>query len=48
LADNSVGRVIETILRAEFVILDELGCAPRGADGPWGMRGPPPVIAVAG
>ena len=30
------------------LILDEVGCAPRGADGPWGMRGPPPVIAVAG
>lgn len=28
LADNSVGRVIETILRAEYVIVDELGFAP--------------------
>jgi DNA replication protein DnaC len=28
LADNSVGRVIETILRAEFIICDELGFAP--------------------
>src|ERR1700716_373340 len=28
LADNSVGRVIETLLRAEFVIVDELGFAP--------------------
>jgi DNA replication protein DnaC len=28
LADNSVGRVIETILRAELVIVDELGFAP--------------------
>jgi DNA replication protein DnaC len=28
LADNSVGRVIESILRAEFVIIDELGFAP--------------------
>jgi DNA replication protein DnaC len=28
LADNSVGKVIETILRAEFVICDELGFAP--------------------
>ncbi len=28
LADNSVGRVIESILRAEFVIVDELGFAP--------------------
>jgi len=28
LADNSVGRVIENILRSEFVIVDELGFAP--------------------
>jgi DNA replication protein DnaC len=28
LADNSVGRVIEAILRAEYVIVDELGFAP--------------------
>jgi DNA replication protein DnaC len=28
LADNSVGRVIETILRADLVIVDELGFAP--------------------
>jgi DNA replication protein DnaC len=28
LADNSVGKVIESILRAEFVIVDELGFAP--------------------
>jgi DNA replication protein DnaC len=28
LADNSVGRVIETILRADLVIVDEVGFAP--------------------
>jgi DNA replication protein DnaC len=28
LADNSVGRVIDTVLRAELVIIDELGFAP--------------------
>ena len=33
LADNSVGRVIETILRAEFVVLDELGFAPLDSTG---------------
>lgn len=27
-ADNSVGRVIEAILRADFVIVDEVGLAP--------------------
>ena len=33
LADNSVGKVIETILRAEYVIVDELGFAPLDANG---------------
>jgi len=28
LADNSVGRVIETLLRADLIILDEVGFAP--------------------
>ena len=28
LADNTVGRVIETVLRADLVIIDELGFAP--------------------
>ncbi len=28
LADNSVGRVIETLLRADLVVVDELGFAP--------------------
>jgi transposase len=28
--------------------IDEVGCAPRGAVCPCGMRDPPPVIAVAG
>jgi DNA replication protein DnaC len=28
LADNSVGRIIETVLRADLVIVDELGFAP--------------------
>ncbi|MFJ6140457.1 Tm-1-like ATP-binding domain-containing protein [Kitasatospora sp. NPDC092286] len=28
--------------------LDELGCAPRGADGSRGMRGPPLVLAGTG
>jgi DNA replication protein len=33
LADNSVGRVIESVLRAEFVIVDELGFAPLDPTG---------------
>jgi DNA replication protein DnaC len=33
LADNSVGKVIESVLRAEFVIVDELGFAPLDETG---------------
>src|SRR3954451_4408679 len=33
LADNSVGRVIDTLLRNELVIVDELGFAPLDATG---------------
>lgn len=33
LADNSVGRVIDSLLRAEFVIVDELGFAPLDPTG---------------
>jgi DNA replication protein DnaC len=30
------------------LVIDELGCAPRGAINPGGMRGPPPVAVTAG
>ncbi|MGH8923592.1 MAG: ATP-binding protein [Acidimicrobiia bacterium] len=30
------------------LIIDELGCAPRGADGSCGLRGPPLVVAATG
>ncbi len=33
LADNSVGRLIDTVLRVDLVILDELGFAPLDATG---------------
>ena len=33
LADNSVGKVIDTTLRAELVIVDEIGFAPLDDDG---------------
>jgi DNA replication protein DnaC len=28
LADNSVGKTIDTLLRADLIIIDEVGCAP--------------------
>jgi DNA replication protein DnaC len=31
-----------------LLVIDELGCAPRGAEEPCGRRSPPLVIAVAG
>ncbi len=33
MADNSVGRVIETVLRADLVLVDEIGFAPLDATG---------------
>jgi DNA replication protein DnaC len=48
-ADERVlSKVVARYGRLDLLCLDELGCAPRGADGPWGMRGPPPVVAVTG
>jgi len=34
--------------RYPLLVIDEVGCAPRGAEKPCGRRSPPPVIAVAG
>ncbi|MBO0683250.1 MAG: ATP-binding protein [Candidatus Dormibacteraeota bacterium] len=39
---------LQTYVSPSVLVIDELGCAPRGADVPCGMRGPPPAIAVAG
>ena len=33
LADNSVGRVIDSLLRAQLIIIDDLGFAPLDATG---------------
>src|SRR5436189_289850 len=33
MADNSVGRVIETVLRADVVLIDEIGFAPMDSTG---------------
>ena len=48
LADNTVSKVIDAILRAEVVIIDKLGCAPRGAMIPRGSRGPHLTAAAVG
>ncbi len=50
-AAESAGRLVNklgTYLRPSVLVVDEVGCAPRGADGSRGMRGPPPVLAGTG
>jgi DNA replication protein DnaC len=34
--------------RIPLLVIDEVGCAPRGAMRPGGQRGPPPAAATAG
>ena len=41
-------RVVGRYARTELVVLDELGCAPRGAVEPGGMRAPPLAAVTAG
>jgi DNA replication protein DnaC len=45
---RELARVVGRYARTEVVVLDELGCAPRGAVEPGGMRGPPLAAATAG
>ncbi len=50
-AAEDQGRLISKLtsyLRPSVLVVDEVGCAPRGADGSRGMRGPPPVLAGTG
>ena len=39
---------LERLGRIPLLIVDEVGCAPRGAISPGGQRGPPPAAATAG
>jgi DNA replication protein DnaC len=52
LADaHTAGRLQAELVRLgryPLLVIDEVGCAPRGAEVPCGMRGPPLVIAVTG
>jgi DNA replication protein DnaC len=46
-----VGRLadeLERLGRIPLLIVDEVGCAPRGADGSCGLRDPPLVVAATG
>lgn len=33
MADNSVGKLIDSLLRSDLIVVDELGCAPLDAVG---------------
>ena len=58
IAWDSVGKVVQRVMadhlderRLDGLVaigVDEVGCAPRGAINPGGMRGPPPVAAMTG
>ncbi len=39
---------LERLGRIPLLIVDEVGCAPRGADGSCGLRDPPLVVAATG
>jgi DNA replication protein DnaC len=45
--ENRLSERLTKLRVPTLLILDEMGCAPRGADVPCGMRGPPLAIAVA-
>jgi DNA replication protein DnaC len=47
-ATGRFNRQLAAYLRPSVLVVDEVGCAPRGADGSRGRRCPPPVIAVTG
>jgi len=47
--DNSLHAEIRKLLRVDMLlIVDEVGCAPRGAEGSCGLRDPPLVVAATG
>ena len=46
--ERILSRAVARYGRYDLLCLDELGCAPRGADEPCGVRGPPPVVAATG
>jgi DNA replication protein DnaC len=45
-ASGRAGRLAHQLMHLDLVILDELGCAPRGADSPRGLRSPPATVAA--
>jgi DNA replication protein DnaC len=46
--ERQLAKAIARYGRVDLLCIDELVCAPRGADDSCGRRSPPPVIAVTG
>jgi DNA replication protein DnaC len=46
--DGRLEDELAALRRISLLVVDEVGCAPRGAIKPGGMRGPPPAAATAG
>ncbi len=46
--EGSWSAKMRTYTGPSVLVIDELGCAPRGAISPGGQRGPPPATAMAG
>jgi DNA replication protein DnaC len=44
--ENRLERSLQRLAYPKLLILDELGCAPRGADSPRGLRSPPATVAA--
>jgi DNA replication protein DnaC len=47
-ATGRFNRQLQTYLRPAVLVVDEVGCAPRGAVESRGRRCPPPVLAGIG
>jgi hypothetical protein len=46
--EGNAGAKTRTFTGPSVLVVDELGCAPRGAVLPGGRRGPPPAAATVG
>jgi DNA replication protein DnaC len=43
---RELGRLQRRLSQVDLLVLDELGCAPRGAETPCGPRGPPGTVTA--
>ncbi|MFV1962911.1 MAG: ATP-binding protein, partial [Acidimicrobiia bacterium] len=45
--EHTLTRLVGRYGRLDLLLIDELGCAPRGADGSCGGERAPPLVVVA-